>query len=554
MKILALLALAATVAAQSPANFAKPRVGAVALASQFGQWQATGHGPIGPPGGTVSLTPSTFTLPDATSWVPFTVGTAVMIGDGPLSEAVTVTAVSCASGAAVCSFAASFANQHNGSFTVSSATGGLQEAVNYEATAGGGLVIADPAFTGSVTGLLSALRLPSNVLLIDETGGNFNFYGLGGGGAPSLIAKFSSATGTNLGGGGGSGTVTSAGLSLPGIFSVSGSPITTAGTLSATLASQFANFVWAGPTSGVAAAPAFRALVGGDLPAPSPTTLGGVESAAAVAHQWINSISAAGAPALSQPSFGDLAGMVATSQLPLVPVANGGTGAATLAGANLPVFTGTITTGDCVKWASGTSITDAGSTCGSGGGAGVGSLQADSNTALGGAVQLLSGTGLSSSQNGQQVTLNVNTATSSQAGILALTGDLGGISSSPLVAAVHVGLSNDTTTGTTVNLVVKLVATGAVVTATGDTTGAIGIVTAGAGKTGVAQVATQGVVSCQFDANAVIIGDWVQLSSITAGDCHDAGATRPASGEILGHAVSGGAASTVQSVLLEVSW
>lgn len=64
----------------------------------------------------------------------------------------------------------------------------------------------------------------------------------------------------------GAGTVTSVGLSLPNIFTVSGSPVTTSGTLSATLASQTANQVFAGPTTGANAAPAFRALVAGDIP------------------------------------------------------------------------------------------------------------------------------------------------------------------------------------------------------------------------------------------------------------------------------------------------
>ncbi|MBS1902257.1 MAG: hypothetical protein JSS75_00960 [Bacteroidetes bacterium] len=65
---------------------------------------------------------------------------------------------------------------------------------------------------------------------------------------------------------GGSGTVTSVGLSLPSLFTVSGSPVTTSGTLSATLATQSANMVFAGPTTGVAAAPTFRSLVASDIP------------------------------------------------------------------------------------------------------------------------------------------------------------------------------------------------------------------------------------------------------------------------------------------------
>lgn len=69
-----------------------------------------------------------------------------------------------------------------------------------------------------------------------------------------------------ISGGGGSGTVTSVGLAMPSIFTVSGSPVTTSGTLTAALATQSANTVFAGPSSGVAAAPTFRALVGADIP------------------------------------------------------------------------------------------------------------------------------------------------------------------------------------------------------------------------------------------------------------------------------------------------
>ena len=74
--------------------------------------------------------------------------------------------------------------------------------------------------------------------------------------------------------GGGSGTVTSVGLSLPAILTVSGSPVTTAGTLTAVLATQAANLVWAGPTSGGAAAPTFRALVALDMAASVAGTAG----------------------------------------------------------------------------------------------------------------------------------------------------------------------------------------------------------------------------------------------------------------------------------------
>lgn len=68
-------------------------------------------------------------------------------------------------------------------------------------------------------------------------------------------------------GGGGSGTVTSVALTVPSVLlSVSGSPITTSGTFAVTLATQTANTVLAGATSGGAATPTFRTLVAADIP------------------------------------------------------------------------------------------------------------------------------------------------------------------------------------------------------------------------------------------------------------------------------------------------
>jgi|GEM_PF-1065798 len=61
------------------------------------------------------------------------------------------------------------------------------------------------------------------------------------------------------------GTVTSVGLTLPNIFSVSGSPVTAGGTLTATLALQPANRVFATHPS-LAGPPSFRALVVTDIP------------------------------------------------------------------------------------------------------------------------------------------------------------------------------------------------------------------------------------------------------------------------------------------------
>jgi len=62
------------------------------------------------------------------------------------------------------------------------------------------------------------------------------------------------------------GSVTSVGLSLPAtLFSVSGSPVTSSGTLTGALIVQSANKLFAGPTAGGDAAPTFRSLVNADI-------------------------------------------------------------------------------------------------------------------------------------------------------------------------------------------------------------------------------------------------------------------------------------------------
>src|ERR1700677_839857 len=115
----------------------------------------------------------------------------------------------------------------------------------------------------------------------------------------------------------GAGTVSSVGLALPSsILTVSGSPVTGTGTLTGTLATQTANFVWAGPTTGSAATPTFRALVGADLPNPSASSLGGIQSFAAVGSQWIRQISTSGVPTASQPAFTDISGSITAAQCP----------------------------------------------------------------------------------------------------------------------------------------------------------------------------------------------------------------------------------------------
>jgi hypothetical protein len=70
-----------------------------------------------------------------------------------------------------------------------------------------------------------------------------------------------------------------------------------------------------------------------------------------------------------------------------------------------------------------------------------------------------------------------------------------------------------------------------IITPAGATGGIIGIVTAvGAGSDTVQQ---SGNINCPFDG-AATAPDYVQASATTAGDCHDAGASYPTSGQVLG--------------------
>jgi hypothetical protein len=62
------------------------------------------------------------------------------------------------------------------------------------------------------------------------------------------------------------GSVTSVALTAPNVFTVTGSPITTSGTLALNFVNQFANTIFAGPASGAESVPTFRSLVPDDIP------------------------------------------------------------------------------------------------------------------------------------------------------------------------------------------------------------------------------------------------------------------------------------------------
>lgn len=101
------------------------------------------------------------------------------------------------------------------------------------------------------------------VINVGVIGSYLDFWaGLGGSGGGSssgaVIAGASPA-------GSATATVTSVALTAPAQFAVTGSPVTSAGTLAIAWNNQSANVVLAGPATGAAAAPTFRALVAADI-------------------------------------------------------------------------------------------------------------------------------------------------------------------------------------------------------------------------------------------------------------------------------------------------
>ena len=130
--------------------------------------------------------------------------------------------------------------------------------------------IANPgSYVSGGTAATSALPNP----FFTDTLGNFFFYAATG---VYTVQIYDNQSRINplvladqgiLAGGAGSGSVTSVALTMPAEFTVAGSPVTTSGTLVVTKATEAANTVFAGPSTGAAAAPTFRTLVTADMPA-----------------------------------------------------------------------------------------------------------------------------------------------------------------------------------------------------------------------------------------------------------------------------------------------
>ena len=101
-------------------------------------------------------------------------------------------------------------------------------------------------------------------------------------------------------------------------------------------------------------------------------------------------------------------------------------------------------------------------------------------------------------------------------------------------------LCNDSTTGTALNFLAAYnSASPACVVKAGssNTDGVVGVVSNGSGTTGNAVITYRGYALCSFDGSTVS-GDYVVTSTTNPGDCHDAGAARPAGMQVIGRVES----------------
>jgi len=106
---------------------------------------------------------------------------------------------------------------------------------------------------GVANGGTNLSTTPTNGQLLIGNGTGYTLAGITAGTGISVTNGAGSITIANTG-------VTSVALALPSIFTVSGSPVTTTGTLTGTLNTQANNTVFAGPVTGGPLAPTFRTL------------------------------------------------------------------------------------------------------------------------------------------------------------------------------------------------------------------------------------------------------------------------------------------------------
>lgn len=172
---------------------------------------------------------------------------------------------------------------------VSASCGNLVQFTQYETAGGTSVVGINPKWVKSVSGVSGAskaiLYMYGSQPDKRTVSGSFAY-------VSGLLGACVSG-----GGGGGSGTVTSVALTAPAaVFDVTGSPVTTSGTLALAFDNQSANTLFSGPATGAAAAPTFRAMVTADIP-DAGVTMAKIAQAGASSGQVIKWNGSAWAPA-----------------------------------------------------------------------------------------------------------------------------------------------------------------------------------------------------------------------------------------------------------------
>ena len=170
-KLFLILALTATCFAQVSPPTGTSRTAGRFVAYNYGQWNLAIYSfPSGTGSKTFTLSNATVQLGDGRSVMPFNTNAQVKVG----TETVTLTAIGsgCRQGtipAGSCSLTATFSNAHTNADRVSSATFGLQEALNDAGASGGGAVTMDTAWAGlgGTTDIMNAATLPSNTAVED---------------------------------------------------------------------------------------------------------------------------------------------------------------------------------------------------------------------------------------------------------------------------------------------------------------------------------------------------------------------------------------------------
>jgi hypothetical protein len=186
------------------------------------------------------------------------VGISVTNGSGTITVANTgVLSNIAGSGISVSSSTGNVTVSNTGVLSWSGGTTGLTPAIDTtgNVTLGGTLAIASGGTNGSATPTAYGVAY-----------GNGTAYAFTAAGTTGQVLTATTGSAPTWAAPATSGTVTSVGLAMPTQFTVTNSPVTSSGTLTAAWNNQTANYVLSGPTTGAAATPTFRALVAADIP------------------------------------------------------------------------------------------------------------------------------------------------------------------------------------------------------------------------------------------------------------------------------------------------